>query len=124
MPSQLASGSQTAFWWHDNVTPAADMREWVDPVRALRHLIDRYCIEEVRRWPIEVWNEPNVDIFWEHADRDACIRLHAGDGAGREGSQRVLAGWRVWARRGSLARAGLAGRSQPAREGIVDFPSR
>jgi xylan 1,4-beta-xylosidase len=77
MPSQLASGSQTAFWWHGNVTPPADMCEWVDLVRALlRHLIHRYCIEEVRRWPIEVWNEPNLDIFWEHADQDAYFRLY------------------------------------------------
>jgi len=77
MPSQLASGSQTAFWWHGNVTPPADMCEWVDLVRALLpHLIDRYCIEEVRRWPIEVWNEPNLDIFWEHAEQDAHFRLY------------------------------------------------
>jgi len=44
MPSQLASGSQIVFWWHGNVTPPADMREWVDLVRALlHHLIDRYA---------------------------------------------------------------------------------
>ena len=77
MPSQLASGSQTVFWWHGNVTPPADLREWADLVRALlHHLIDRYGIEEVRHWPVEVWNEPNLDIFWEHADQDAYFRLY------------------------------------------------
>jgi xylan 1,4-beta-xylosidase len=55
MPSQLASGSQTVFWWKGNVTPPAEMQEWVDLVQAtVRHLIDRYGIEEVRHWPIEV----------------------------------------------------------------------
>jgi beta-xylosidase len=77
MPSRLASGSQTAFWWQGNVAPPADMREWVDLVQALvRHLVDRYGIEEVRRWPIEVWNEPNLDAFWRDADQDACFRLY------------------------------------------------
>jgi xylan 1,4-beta-xylosidase len=77
MPSQLASGSQTVFWWQGNVTPPADMQEWVDLVRALlRHLIDRYGIKELRRWPIEVWNEPNLDIFWERADQEAYFRLY------------------------------------------------
>lgn len=77
MPSQLASGSQTVFWWKANVTPPADLTAWTDLVQALlRHEIDRYGIEEVRRWPIEVWNEPNLDIFWEHADQQAYFRLY------------------------------------------------
>lgn len=77
MPSQLASGDQTIFWWKGNVTPPREMREWTDLVTALvRHLVDRYGIEEVRHWPIEVWNEPNLDIFWEHADQEAYFRLY------------------------------------------------
>lgn len=77
MPSHLASGSQTVFWWQGNVTPPADMHEWVDLVQALmRHFVARYGIEEVRRWPIEVWNEPNLDIFWKDADQDAYFRLY------------------------------------------------
>ena len=77
MPSLLASGPETVFWWRGNITPPADMRAWVDLVQALlRHLIDRYGIDEVRRWPIEVWNEPNLDIFWKGADQDAYFRLY------------------------------------------------
>ena len=30
----------------------------------MRHLIQRYGAEEVRKWPFEVWNEPNLDGFW------------------------------------------------------------
>ena len=77
MPSLLASGPETVFWWKGNITPPADLRAWVELVQALlRHLIDRYGIEEVRRWPIEVWNEPNLDIFWKDADQDAYFRLY------------------------------------------------
>ena len=77
MPTLLASGPETVFWWRGNITPPADMRAWVDLVQALlRHLIDRYGIDEVRRWPIEVWNEPNLDIFWKGADQDAYFRLY------------------------------------------------
>lgn len=77
MPSALASGDQTIFWWRGNVTPPRDMGEWAALVGDLaRHLVDRYGIDEVRRWPFEVWNEPNLDIFWEGADQEAYFRLY------------------------------------------------
>lgn len=76
MPSQLASGDQTVFWWKGNVTPPRDHAEWVALVQALlRHQIERYGIEEVRRWPVEVWNEPNLAGFWKDADQAAYFRL-------------------------------------------------
>jgi xylan 1,4-beta-xylosidase len=40
------------------------------------HLIDRYGLDEVRRWPIEVWNEPNLKQFWQDADAAAYHRLY------------------------------------------------
>lgn len=77
MPTALASGDQTIFWWRGNVTPPRDMGEWSALVTDLvRHLVDRYGIDEVRTWPFEVWNEPNLDIFWEGADKDAYFRLY------------------------------------------------
>jgi xylan 1,4-beta-xylosidase len=77
MPSELASGDQTVFWWRGNVTPPTSWTEWADLVRAtLAHLIDRYGLDEVRGWPIEVWNEPNLTHFWRDADRDAYHRLY------------------------------------------------
>jgi xylan 1,4-beta-xylosidase len=76
MPSGLASGDDTVFWWKGNITPPRDEREWADLVRAvMRHLVDRYGIDQVRRWPIEVWNEPNLTAFWS-ADQDAYHRLY------------------------------------------------
>ncbi|MGW4960498.1 GH39 family glycosyl hydrolase [Nonomuraea sp. NPDC004186] len=77
MPSGLASGDQTVFWWQGNVTPPRSWREWAELVRAtLAHLVDRYGLDEVRTWPIEVWNEPNLKDFWQDADQDAYHRLY------------------------------------------------
>ncbi|GGN51014.1 xylan 1,4-beta-xylosidase [Actinoplanes campanulatus] len=77
MPSGLASGDQTVFWWGGNVTPPASHTEWADLIGAtLRHLIARYGIDEVRGWPIEVWNEPNLPQFWQDADADAYHHLY------------------------------------------------
>ncbi|MFF4590716.1 xylan 1,4-beta-xylosidase [Streptomyces sp. NPDC001388] len=77
MPGELASGDRTVFWWRGNVTPPRSHREWADLVRAtLRHLVDRYGREEVRTWPIEVWNEPNLADFWQDADERAYHRLY------------------------------------------------
>lgn len=65
MPSVLASGTQTCFYYKANVTPPADWAEWENLIRALtQHLVDRYGIDEVRTWFFEVWNEPNLSYFW------------------------------------------------------------
>ena len=78
MPSLLASGDQTVFWWKGNVTPPRDMGEWTSLVTAtLAHLIDRYGADEVHRWPVEVWNEPNLPDFWKDADQAAYFELYA-----------------------------------------------
>jgi xylan 1,4-beta-xylosidase len=77
MPDGLASGEQTVFWWRGNVTPPRSHQEWAGLVRAtLTHLVDRYGLDEVRTWPIEVWNEPNLADFWQGADETAYHRLY------------------------------------------------
>ncbi|MEV5744848.1 hypothetical protein AB0L30_32725 [Microbispora rosea] len=77
MPSGLASGDQTVFWWRGNITPPRDWHEWAALVRAtVTHLVDRYGLDQVRTWPIEVWNEPNLKEFWLDADEGAYQRLY------------------------------------------------
>ncbi|AEG43257.1 GH39 family glycosyl hydrolase [Isoptericola variabilis] len=77
MPSGLASGDQTVFWWKGNVTPPRSYDEWAALVRAVvGHLVDRYGLAEVRTWPIEVWNEPNLGHFWKGASLDEYLRLY------------------------------------------------
>ncbi|MBR4670857.1 MAG: xylan 1,4-beta-xylosidase [Butyrivibrio sp.] len=75
MPEQLASGTQTIFYWKGNTTPPKDYKKWTDMVIALlKHLKGRYG-EEVVTWPIEVWNEPNLTGFWYEADMDEYFKL-------------------------------------------------
>ena len=65
MPSALASGSETVFHYRGNITPPRAYDEWGNLIGALaRHLVDRYGAGEVRKWFFEVWNEPNLDMFW------------------------------------------------------------
>lgn len=40
-----------------------------------RHMVDRYGIAEVRTWPFEVWNEPNLFVFFS-GDQQAYFKLY------------------------------------------------
>lgn len=75
MPGQMASGTQTIFYWKGNTTPPKDYCLWTDMIVALlAHLKERYG-EEVTTWPIEVWNEPNLPGFWFKADMEEYFKL-------------------------------------------------
>ena len=77
MPEKMASGTQTIFYWKGNTTPPKDDAAWANLIKAtLRHLADRYGVEEVSSWPCEVWNEPNLPGFWENADEEKYHRLY------------------------------------------------
>lgn len=66
MPRELATQTETLFWWKAHCSPPTDMAEWVRLVsETVRHWIERYGLDEVREWRFEVWNEPNlVPHFW------------------------------------------------------------
>jgi xylan 1,4-beta-xylosidase len=66
MPRELATQTETLFWWKAHCSPPTDMNAWVALVTAtVNHWIERYGLDEVRTWPFEVWNEPNlVPHFW------------------------------------------------------------
>lgn len=71
MPEKLASGGKSIFWWKGNITPPKDYGKWEDLTNALvRHWTDRYGEKEVSSWYFEVWNEPNLDIFWSGTQSD------------------------------------------------------
>lgn len=64
MPSALASGKKTVFWWKGNVTAPKDFIKWEGLISAfVTHLQERYGREEVKTWYFEVWNEPNHPSF-------------------------------------------------------------
>jgi xylan 1,4-beta-xylosidase len=65
MPQPLASGTASIFWWKGNITPPKSHEKWAGLVEAfVAHSIERYGREEVARWYFEVWNEPNLDVFF------------------------------------------------------------
>lgn len=66
MPRELATETETVFWWGAHCSPPKDMNLWTELVaKTIEHWIDRYGIDEVQTWPFEVWNEPNlVPHFW------------------------------------------------------------
>jgi xylan 1,4-beta-xylosidase len=71
MPSAMASGNKTIFWWRGNVTPPRSYESWEKLVKTLtRHWTERYGEAEVARWYFEVWNEPNLEGFWAGTQQD------------------------------------------------------
>ena len=65
MPSALASGSKTVFWWKANVTPPKDYDKWDDLIKDLtQHFTGRYGANEVKQWYFEIWNEADYPGFW------------------------------------------------------------
>lgn len=77
MPSAMASGSKTIFWWRGNVTPPQSYDKWERLVKALtEHWTERYGAAEVATWYFEVWNEPNLDGFWA-GSQDDYFKLYA-----------------------------------------------
>lgn len=75
-PDALKTSDQTIFYWKGNTShPRLDMWEHLIDAFA-RHLIDRYGLAEVQSWYFEVWNEPNLDGFWQYADQEAYFALY------------------------------------------------
>jgi xylan 1,4-beta-xylosidase len=66
MPAALARDpEQTVFTYRGIISPPRDFAEWHRLIAELTaHLVDRYGIDEVLNWAFEVWNEPNLVVFW------------------------------------------------------------
>ena len=77
MPADLARDpDKTVFDYRGIISPPRDMDRWSELVTAfVRHLEERFGPDEVRRWPFEVWNEPNLRVFWA-ADEAAYFDLY------------------------------------------------
>jgi len=65
MPTPMASGPSTVFFYKGNVTPPARLEHWGQLVSAFTAFcVRRYGISEVSQWRFECWNEPNLRFFW------------------------------------------------------------
>jgi xylan 1,4-beta-xylosidase len=78
MPAALAHDpDQTVFTYRGIISPPEHWAEWHDLVAELgAHLVQRYGIDEVAAWGFEVWNEPNLEVFWT-GSQDDYLRLYA-----------------------------------------------
>jgi xylan 1,4-beta-xylosidase len=77
MPRDLAADPDvTVFDYRGIISPPRDPQLWASLVTDfVGHLIERHGADEVRRWPFEVWNEPNLKVFWA-ADEAAYFDLY------------------------------------------------
>ena len=100
-PTAMATSKQTLFYWKGN-TSHPEPKAWAALVDAfVRHARERYGQDEVRSWFFEVWNEPNLDGFWEKADQKAYFDLY-------ESSARTIKAIDPTLRVGGPATAGAA----------------
>jgi xylan 1,4-beta-xylosidase len=77
MPDALAASASAVriFLYGFNTSEPADYVQWGKLVGDFaRHMVDRYGLREVRTWPFEVWNEPNLPFF--AGDEQAYFKLY------------------------------------------------
>lgn len=77
MPADLARDPKdTVFTYSGHISPPREWGEWHELVGGLaEHLVGRYGRSEVTAWPFEVWNEPNLAVFWS-GSREEYLRLY------------------------------------------------
>ncbi|HEY7591580.1 MAG TPA: hypothetical protein VH969_00380 [Actinophytocola sp.] len=72
MPAALcADPGYTVFDYKATVSVPRDWARWAELVRDLTvHLRERYGADEVATWEFEVWNEANLEVFWNGTQDD------------------------------------------------------
>jgi xylan 1,4-beta-xylosidase len=76
MPPPFASGDATMFYYRANVTPPREMEKWGELISAfMTHIVSRYTLDQVKTWYFEVWNEPNLSVYWSGGFED-YMRLY------------------------------------------------
>ncbi|MGH9107711.1 MAG: GH39 family glycosyl hydrolase [Acidimicrobiales bacterium] len=77
MPRDLASDTgATVFTYRAYISPPRDWEVWGELNGHLAaHLVERYGANEVAQWGFEVWNEPNLSVFWT-GDQAGYFRLY------------------------------------------------
>jgi xylan 1,4-beta-xylosidase len=75
-PEAMKTSDNSIFYWKGNTSHPVPA-QWAQLVEAFaRHIEQKYGQDEVRSWFFEVWNEPNLDGFWEKADQKAYFDLY------------------------------------------------
>ena len=79
MPKKLAADPSALhpFWYKQNVSPPKDWDKWEQLIETfVRHLVERYGLDEVVQWYFEVWNEPNIDFWAGNPKEDTYYELY------------------------------------------------
>jgi xylan 1,4-beta-xylosidase len=77
LPQELATVTDTDFWWKANGSPPKDNAKWAALVSHLvQHCIARYGADEVHSWYFEVWNEPNLRYFFKNGTQAQYFELY------------------------------------------------
>jgi len=107
MPRDLASDPEaTVFTYRGIISPPRDWNRWGELNRHLAaHLVERYGVAEVSQWGFEVWNEPNLEVFWTGTQADYFRLYDVAARAIKSVDERLLVG----------------GPSSAAAEWIADF---
>ncbi len=78
MPQSLQAGAPPfqALLYDFNQMEPKDFAAWGKLVGAFtKRMVDQYGIAEVRKWPFEVWNEPNLYSFY-NGDQQSYFNLY------------------------------------------------
>lgn len=66
MPKHLARGKSQGLHYPNNIYPPKDYARWGEFITAfIRFLLNRYGEDEVAGWYFEVWNEPDLKVFFK-----------------------------------------------------------
>ena len=60
-----------------HTSPPRDYQLWEELVTDfMRHVLQKYGLEEVRQWLFRCWNEPDLGGFWHGADLHEYLKLY------------------------------------------------
>lgn len=78
MPNMLAKEKATnKGFYGSNMNEPKNYEDWASYLtHFVEYLIERYGIEEVKQWPFEVWNEPDLYGAFFKGDQDAYYKLY------------------------------------------------
>ncbi|WEV36510.1 hypothetical protein OZX76_07170 [Lactobacillus sp. ESL0677] len=76
MPECLASGKGKIFPYGGNNSMPKSDEQWQELIsKFIKHILKRYGKEEVESWFFEVWNEPNLPLFFA-GNKDDYFHLY------------------------------------------------
>lgn len=79
MPAKLSQSPPSVheFWYKPLVGPPKDWQKWGElNYQFVKHLVERYGIDEVSQWYFEVWNEPDIAFWTGEPKQESYFKLY------------------------------------------------